>query len=357
MPQTATSRSIDLALQGGGSHGAFTWGVLDRLLEHEDVDFGGLSGTSAGAMNAVVMVSGWAASGRQGARDALNAFWEDVGRTAEGGAFGPTPFQLLFGHHWNPVSYSPYQAYDVLSRMFSPYQLNPFNLNPLRDVLDRHVNFTTLRQFDAIKVFISATNVRTGRPRIFRNAELSRDAVLASACLPLMFHAVEIEGESYWDGGYTGNPTLLPLIAESRPGDLMLVQINPVERSRVPRTAQDIVDRINEVSFNSSLVQELRSIALVKRLLVEESSSGHSYEAELFRKIDALNLHRIEAHKDMRDFGATSRLNAKSAFIRQLHDIGYQAADQWLEQHFEALGTRSTVDLLGEYAQTARFVE
>lgn len=357
MPQPATSRSIDLALQGGGSHGAFTWGVLIRLLEQEGVDFGGLSGTSAGAMNAVVMVAGWAEGGRRGARDALNAFWEDVGHTAEGGALGPTPFQLLFGQYWNTGSSSPYQVYDVLSRMFSPYQLNPFNLNPLRDVLDRHVNFQTLREFDDIKVFVSATNVRTGKPRIFRNAELTRDAVLASACLPLMFHAVEVDGEAYWDGGYTGNPTLLPLIAECRPGDLMLVQINPLERAGVPRTAQEIVDRINEISFNASLVQELRSVTLLKRLLLEEAETGHSYQAELFRKIDTLNMHRIEAHKEMHDFSATSRLNAKSAFLHEMHDIGYQTADQWLKRNFEALGRHSTIDLFCEYAQTARYVE
>ncbi|GGX89897.1 alpha/beta hydrolase [Litchfieldella qijiaojingensis] len=356
MPTQRVSKCVDLALQGGGSHGAFTWGVLDRLLEHERLEFGGLSGTSAGAMNAVVLASGWAKGGRQGARDALSAFWHDVGHAGNSSLPGASVAQLLFGH-WNSAFMPLYRVFDAISRLISPYQMNPFNVNPLRELLDRHVNFERLHKFDDIRLFVCATNVHTGKSRVFRNAELSREAVLASAALPVLFHAVEIEGESYWDGGYSANPSLLPLVAESRPGDLMLVQINPLERPGVPRLAHDIIDRINEISFNSSLHQDLRTIALIKRLLVEEEKSGHDYQAELFRKIDSLHLHRIEATKEMNAFDAFTRMNAKMAFIERLHDIGYRAAERWLDEHFVDLGKRSTVDLCGEYADSLEVVK
>ena len=200
--------SVDLALQGGGSHGAFTWGVLDRLLEDPDIKIGGLSGTSAGAMNAVVLASGFAHGGREGARAELAAFWEDVGRAGSRGAMKHTPFELLF-QPWLPGGSTMFKFFDVMSRLWSPYQLNPFNLNPLRDLVAEHVDFEIVRHLNEPKVFTCATNVRSGHPRVFRNTDLSLEAVLASACLPVLFQAVEIDGEAYWDGGYSGNPALV----------------------------------------------------------------------------------------------------------------------------------------------------
>ena len=340
--------SIDLALQGGGSHGAFTWGVLDRLLEDPDIRIGGLSGTSAGAMNAVVLSSGYGIGGRQGARESLTAFWEAIGKAGSHSLLRQTPWDALFGP-WMPSGPPMLKFFDVMSRLVSPYQLNPWNINPLRDLLARHVNFDVIRDLEEPKVFVNATNVSTGHNRIFRNADISLDAVLASACLPVLFHAVEIENEAYWDGGYVANPALLPLIAESEPHDLILVQINPVERPGIPRTAHDIIDRINEISFNSSLNQELRTVALIKRLLKEEEAAGHSYNAPLFAKIDSLFLHRLEAQKEMRPLSASSKLSSGWGLISRLHDIGYQAADAWLANNRQSLGRRSTIELMDDY--------
>jgi NTE family protein len=243
--------------------------------------------------------------------------------------------------------------YDVFSRLVSPYQLNPFNLNPLRETLERHVDFAALRASERPRLFVCATNVRTGHPRVFRNAELSRDAVLASACLPVLFHAVEIDGDHYWDGGYTSNPALLPLVAESDPSDLMLVQINPTERPGLPSQAHEIIDRINEISFNASLNQELQTLALIKEALREGQAGGEAYAGRLFHRIDALHLHRVEAQKEMAGFGASSKLNPEWGFLERLHDIGHRAADEWLADHFDDLGRRSTIDLLGDVARVA----
>lgn len=341
--------SIDLALQGGGSHGAFTWGVLDRLLEDSDIRIGGLSGTSAGAMNAVVVASGLANGGREGARESLTAFWESIGRAGSGSLLRQTPLVALF-EPWMPGGSPMVKFFDIMSRLVSPYQLNPWNINPLRNLLEKHVDFGAIRSLEEPKLFINATNVSTGHNRIFRNADISLDALLASASLPVLFHAVEIENEAYWDGGYVANPALLPLIAESEPHDLILVQINPSVRPGIPRTAPDIIDRINEISFNSSLNQELRTVALIKRLLKEEEASGHSYNAALFGKIDALCIHRIEAQKEMSPFGASSKLNSDWSFMRRLHDIGYQTADTWLAKNRSSLGRQSTIQLLDDYA-------
>jgi len=338
---------VDLALQGGGSHGAFTWGVLDRFLEDRQIQIGGLSGTSAGAMNAVVLASGFGHGGQEGARAALAAFWKQIGKAGSHSALRHTPFDMLF-KPWMPGASATLKFFDVMSRLWSPYQLNPLNLNPLRDIVAEHVDFDIVRDLEQLKIFVCATNVRTGDPRVFRNIDLSLDAVLASACLPVLFQAVEIDGEAYWDGGYTGNPALLPLIAESEPRDLIMVQINPVDRPKVPHTAHDIIDRINEISFNTSLNQELRSVALIKRLLKEEEASGHSYRAHLFSKIDDLFVHRIEAQKQMQGFGAASKLNSELAFVTRLHDIGYQAADSWLQTNRQNLGRRSTIELFDE---------
>jgi NTE family protein len=251
---------IDLALQGGGSHGAFTWGVLDRLLEERWLHIVAISGTSAGAMNAAVLADGWTQGGAEGARAALDRYWHRVARAA---AFSPlrrSPLDRLMGR-WTLDTSPIYVALDLMSRLISPYDLNPLGLNPLRGILAESIDFTRLAS-SPIKLFVAATNVRTGRGRIFRNAEITADVLLVSACLPTMFRGIEIDGEIYWDGGYAGNPTITPLIRESDAGDTILVQINPRERPEAPRSAAEILNRLNEISFNSPLMKELRMIAL-----------------------------------------------------------------------------------------------
>ena len=244
---------VDLALQGGGAHGAFTWGVLDRLLEENKLRIDGISGTSAGAMNAAVLADGYTDGGAAGARAALDAFWAGVAQSARFSPFQRGPLDRLLGR-WTLDQSPMYITMDLMSRLFSPYDLNPLGTNPLRDVLAKTVNFERLPR-SPIKLFVTATNVRTGRGRVFRNSELTVDVLLASACLPTMFQAVEIDGEHYWDGGYSGNPTMTPLVRECASSDTILVPINPVERPGVPRSARDILDRLNEVSFNAVLLE------------------------------------------------------------------------------------------------------
>ncbi|WP_407178151.1 patatin-like phospholipase family protein [Bradyrhizobium sp. STM 3562] len=325
---------IDLALQGGGSHGAFTWGVLDRLLEEPWLRIEAISGTSAGAMNAAVLADGWTAGGAAGARAALDAYWRRVSRAA---AFSPlqrSPVDRLFGR-WSLENSPAYLAFDLMTRLFSPYHLNPLDLNPLRGILAESIDFDRLIR-SPIKLFVTATSVRTGRGRIFRNAEISADVLLASACLPTMFQAVEIEGEYYWDGGYAGNPTITPLVRESDAHDTILVQINPRERTDVPRTAHDVLNRLNEISFNSPLMKELRMIALLRQV----ADPGHGEGARWAE----MRIHRIWTDK-LAVFGASSKLNAEWAFVSMLKDVGRRSADQFLDHHAADVGTRSTADL------------
>jgi NTE family protein len=323
--------SIELALQGGGAQGAFTWGVLDRLLEDDGIDIAGVSGTSAGAMNAVVLASGLLEGAREGARAALRRFWTRVGQAAALNPFALNPFAAFFG--------------EMMSRVASPYQLNPLNLNPLRSILAAEVDFERLRAADTPTLFVAATAVSTGRLRVFRRAEIDADCVMASACLPMLFQAVEIDGEGYWDGGYVGNPALLPLVRESPAHDLMVVQINPVLRSGVPTRAQDILDRINEISFNSSLVREMQTIALLKKLIEDEGMPGHHYKEALFRQVDELHVHRIHGDADFLELGARTKMHARAAQLAEMHGMGRGAADAWLSYNRRHLGRRSSVDL------------
>ncbi|MCX7111937.1 MAG: patatin-like phospholipase family protein [Proteobacteria bacterium] len=325
---------IDLALQGGGSHGAFTWGVLDHLLEVPWLRFDGISGTSAGAMNAAVMVDGYAEGGPEGARAALESFWK---RVADAALFSPLrrgPLEILTGQ-WT-LDYSPlFLALDISSRVFSPYDLNPGGSNPLTKILLDSINFTRLATAP-IRLFVTATNVRTGRGRIFRNADLTPDALLASACLPTMFQAVEIDGEAYWDGGFSGNPTITPLVRESEAHDTLLVQINPVNRPGTPRTARDIHNRLNEIAFNSPLMKELRMIALLQQV----ADPGHS-EGALWA---GMRIHRI-ASEAMTELNASSKMLAEWGFFCKLRDEGRRTAAAFLETHGADLGVRSTFDL------------
>src|ERR1700758_2889466 len=325
---------IDLALQGGGSHGAFTWGVLDRLLEEPWLTIAGISGTSAGAMNAAVLADGWAAGGAAGARETLEKYWRRVSRAA---AFSPmqrSPLDRLMGR-WSLDSSPAYVFTDLMSRLLSPYDLNPLGFNPLREILIDSIDFERLARAP-IKLFVTATRVRTGRGRIFRNAEINTDVLLASACLPTMFRAVEIDGEPYWDGGYAGNPTITPLVRESDAYDTILVQINPTERPEEPRSAAEILNRLNEISFNSPLAEELRMIALLRQVADPGNGEGARWAQ--------MKTHRIKSDM-LASFGASSKLNAEWAFVSKLRDEGRRAASAFLDAHGADLGVRSTADL------------
>jgi len=325
---------VDFALQGGGAHGAYTWGVLDRLLEEPWLEIDGISGTSAGAMNAAVLVAGHAEGGAECARDALESFWRLVART---GSFSPLrrgPLDVMLGR-WTLDSNPIYIALDLASRMFSPYDMNPGGLNPLRPILAPSVDFDRLATAP-IKLFVTATNVRTGRLRIFRNKDVTPDALLASACLPSMFQAVEVDGETYWDGGYAGNPPIMPLVRECDSQDTILIPINPIERPGTPRTAREIINRINEVSFNASLLKELRMIALLRKV----ADPGHEEGGRWAR----MRIHMI-ATEAMKRLGVSSKLNAEWEFFCFLREEGRRRADEFLAAHAEDLGRRSTVDI------------
>jgi NTE family protein len=325
---------IDLALQGGGSHGAFTWGVLDRILEEPRFLIVAISGTSAGAMNAAVLADGWIEGGAEGARAALDKYWRRVSRAA---AFSPlqrSPLDRLLGR-WTLDTSPFYVATDLMSRLFSPYDVNPLGLNPLRQVLAECIDFDRLAR-SPIKLFVTATTVRTGRGRIFRNGEITVDVLLASACLPTMFRAVEIAGEAYWDGGFAGNPTITPLIRESDAHDTILVQINPTERAQTPRRAADIINRLNEISFNSPLAKELRMIALLRQVADAGCGEGARWAQ--------MRMHRIRTDL-LEQFGASSKLNAEWEFLVILRDEGRRAASEFLDANADAIGMRSTLDL------------
>lgn len=334
------TKTINLALQGGGAHGAFAWGVLDRLLEDERIGFEGLSATSAGAMNAVTLAYGMTLGGREGARKALMQFWRRVAHAGMISPLQPTFFERL--QHNHSLESSPaFVMFDLVSRLYSPYQFNPLNYNPLRQVLEQTVDFEMLRKQSAVKLFLSATNVRTGKVKVFGNDEVTADAVLASACLPFMFQAVSINGESYWDGGYMGNPAIFPLIYKCESRDIVILHINPIERMETPTTARDILNRINEISFNSSLMREMRAIAFVTKMI----DDGIIEEGRMKRML----IHAIEAQDFMRELGVSSKLNADWEFLTHLRDVGRERAERWLETNFDALNQRTSVDLRAAY--------
>jgi NTE family protein len=333
---------LEIALQGGGAHGAFTWGVLDRLLEDDRVRIGAICGTSAGAMNAVVLADGLDREGKHGARQALERFWHGVSRAARFSPIQRTPLDRMLGR-WTLDASPGYILMDMLSRMVSPYDMNPLNLNPLRDLIATLVDFDHVRHAEGIKLFVAATNVRTGKLKVFRREEMTADMVMASACLPFMHQAVEIDGEAYWDGGYMGNPALFPLVEDEQSRDLVIVQINPVRREDLPTRSADILNRLNEITFNASLIKELRSIAYLKRLVVSEGLQNERYKDVL--------LHRITAEEELRPLSVSSKMNAEWAFLEHLHDVGYRAATVWLDDNYEALGNRSTLDVENVYAE------
>lgn len=325
---------VDLALQGGGAHGAYTWGVLDRLLEEPWLAIDGISGTSAGAMNAAALVYGHAIGGAERARTVLEGFWRAVSKAAVLSPFQRGPLDVVLGR-WTLDNSLAFLAMDLMSRMVSPYDLNPRGANPLRDILAETVEFHRLKDAP-IKLFVTATNVVTGRGRVFRNHDVTPEALLASACLPTMFHAVEIDGEPYWDGGYSGNPTITPLVRECKSRDTILVQINPVVRKGIPRSATEILNRLNEVSFNAVLLKELRMIALLRQIANPGEAEGAQWAG--------MRIHRV-ASDMMTELSASSKYIAEWGFLCMLRDEGRRCAQAFLEQHAADLGQKSSLDL------------
>ncbi len=342
--QTGAQKTINLALQGGGSHGAFAWGALDALLEDGRIGIEGVSATSAGAMNAVVLAQGLLKGDRDHARALLEDFWRAVSEAgARSNPFKALPMMSLFtGKSDSNLEQSPiYQMADLMTRMFSPYQLNPFNLNPLKTLLEEKIDFDCIRKHSAIKLNICATNVETCKVRIFENKEITADTILASACLPLMFQSVEIDGQYYWDGGYIGNPAIFPLIYKCQSPDVVIVHINPIIRKGVPTSASEILNRLNEVSFNSSLMREMRAVAFVSKLIAD----GKVKKGDMKN----MHIHSIRSDDEMTKHSAASKLNTDWDFLLQLRDEGRAVTQQWLKENYAHIGKRSSVDLHQEF--------
>jgi len=334
----ADQKVVNLALQGGGSHGAFTWGVLDRLLEEQRLSFEGISATSAGAVNAVVLTDALAAGGREEARQALRRYWRSVAEASSRGMFIPSVFDKA-----NPdygLEHSPgYLFMESMTYFASPYQMNPLNFNPLRDLLANSIDFARIRRQQSIKLFISATNVETAKVKIFEGKDIGVDHVLASACLPLMMHAIEIGGQYYWDGSFTGNPALFPLLFNCDAADILMIHITPAERPGVPTTSPAIMNRMQEISFNNSLIREMRTIAYLTRLIDDGKVNGAKRTL----------VHLIEAEDLIRKLSWSSRLNGDWGFLTHLYEMGRARADKWLAANFDRIGVESTIDLYAKY--------
>lgn len=336
MSDRTDCKRINLALQGGGSHGALTWGVLDRLLEDGRLEIAEVSGTSAGAMNAVVLADGFDRGGRDGARAALEAFWRAISRAALASPVQRSPLDRMLGRF--SLDASPgYLIMEGMSRVLSPYQLNPMNLNPLRDLLERQVDFGRVNRCEAIAVHVTATRVRTGQARIFSRGGVTLDSVMASACLPQLYPAVVIDGEPYWDGGYSANPALYPLVVSPASPDIVIVQINPIVRHETPRSAREILNRVNEISFNTSLIKELRSISMMQEMVaatgIDLGAAGRTF------------IHLIHTDTEVQDLAASSKMNAEWDYLQLLFERGRGWAEAWLAANFDKIGRESSFDL------------
>jgi NTE family protein len=343
LPFRAGGKRINLALQGGGAHGAFTWGVLDHLLSDERLTIEGISGTSAGAVNAIMLADGLARGGRAEARKRLAEFWR---ATSLGGNLPPLQravVERLFS--FTPLEgWPPRPWLGPLARYLSPYDLNPLNINPLRNLIERFVDFEAVRSFSELQLFITATNVNTGRLRVFPREQITADAIMASACLPFLFRAVEIDGVPYWDGGYLGNPVIFPFFRSTTSEDVLIVQINPLTRHTTPTTMTEIMHRVNEITFNSSLMAEYRAISFVNRQ-IDLGRLPRGTGKDHYRRI---NVHRIVLDGAGRNFTAGSKLTTDYDFFDMLRLSGTRAARRFLDAHFGDIGARSTVDLRAE---------
>ena len=338
-PPREAVKTVNLALQGGGSHGAYTWGALDAFAEDGRIEISAISGASAGAMNAVVFASGISKGGREGARAALEKFWRSV---SSEGSFTPLQRRWIdkalaaWGGVWPAARWIDAWTETTLG-LLSPYEFNPFNVNPLRLHLEQAVDFERLRTTDGVKLFVAATNVRTGRGEIFRRDILTADHAMASACLPQLFQAVVINGEPYWDGGFAGNPPLWPLFYETRCRDAIIVQINPIERDETPRLPGAIADRVDEITFNASLLAELRAADFVARLVRSGVLKSDEYREE--------RLHRIGGAGKLESFDAATKNDVSWPFLTQLRDLGRDDTKAWLEENFDKIGVESTLDM------------
>lgn len=329
-------KSVSLALQGGGAHGAFTWGVLDAILADGRLAIEAMTGASAGAMNAVALTEGWLDGGADGARTALENFWRRISVDGKYGGSERSLIDTMLGA-WSDGRPPGLIWFELFSKVASPYDVNPLNINPLRGVIADLIDFDKVRGCVDVNLFISATNVRTGKIKVFTRQELTADHLMASACLPMLFQAVEIAGEPYWDGGYMGNPPLYPLFYEAHGDDVLLVQINPLERRELPTNARAIQDRLNEITFNASLLRELRAIDFVTRLIDEGKLSTRDYKRVL--------MHRIDGGLPLAQLTSSSRLNSEWNFLLGLRDMGRTAAKRWLKRNYAAIGVQGTVDL------------
>jgi NTE family protein len=336
-------KRINLALQGGGAHGAFTWGVLEHLLGDDRLVIEGVSGTSSGAMNAIMLTDGLARGGRAEAQKRLGDFWRSVSSTGDLPPLQRAVVERLLA--FTPVEGSPVQAWlDLMSRFFSPYDFNPLNINPLKELVERFVDFKAVQSFPDIQLFISATNVQTGRVRIFPREKVTADALMASACLPELFRAVEIDGVPYWDGGYLGNPVIFPFFGTTQTEDVLVVQINPLVRQKTPTSSAEIMNRLNEITFNSPLIAEYRAIEFVARL-IDQGRVPHGVGPGQYRRI---NVHRIVLDRFGTQFDASSKLTTDYDFFDMLRTNGKRAARRFLDEHFDDIGVKSTVDLRAE---------
>ncbi len=338
-----STKRVNLALQGGGSHGAFTWGVLDALIEDGRLVFEAVSGTSAGAMNAAIMLQGWSQGGGPGARAALAAFWNELGTMAIASPIQRTPLDRLQGN-WN-LDDSPAALWaDLIQRTLSPWQRNPLKFDPLREMLRRHFDEKAVRACSEIKAFIAATNVQIGKVRIFTREELSIDALLASACLPNVHDAVVIDGVPYWDGGFRGNPPIWPFIYDSESSDVVLVEVDPPFRAEVPQSNAEIADRLNEITFGGALMAEMRAIAFVQDLIEKGAITG-----EFGGRLKRILVHSIADPDSLAPLGAVSKFNIEPEFLKHLFDLGRAAATSWLAAAFDAVGNKGTLDIRARF--------
>ncbi len=335
-------KKINLALQGGGAHGAFTWGVLDRLLEDDEIEISGMSGTSAGALNGAALKAGLINGGREGARENLDWLWKRIGSIGDMrfaswmNGIGPSAGTISQALEFS----MPFSMSDAATRVFSPYIYGPFYRNPLENIA-RRFKYDAVCTDDGPALFVCATNVRSGKVKIFTGKDISTKSILASACLPTLFQAVEIDGEAYWDGGYTGNPALFPLFDTALPDDIVVVNINPLERPELPTEPRDILNRINEISFNSSLLRELRAINFVQRLIADGKVADRAMKRVL--------VHMIADDALMTELSVASKMIAAPGIILELRAAGRQAAEDFLTQHRDKIGVSSSVDLAEMY--------
>ena len=331
-------KSINLALQGGGSHSAFTWGVLDRLLEDEQLTFDGVTATSAGCVNAVLLADGLASGGRAGAKDLMRSFWKKMSDVASWSIVAPSfidQFNPTFGLEHSPG----YLFADMVSRFMSPYQLNPLDINPMRDLLNNAIDFERVRRQQLVKLYLCATTVRTGKIAVFTNKDITADHLIASACMPFRVRAPAINGEHYWEGGFMGNPAIFPVIYGSASSDILLVHLTPTERTELPMSARSILDRMEEISFNAALMREMRVVAFVTQMIDEGKLSDGK----------RIFIHSIDAQDITKNLAASSKMNMDWHFLLHLFELGRRRAETWLAANFDHIGVKTTVDLQTEY--------